>query len=255
MFEGFQFLLILGGGLLLGLAARLALPGDQEISWSETIVVGIAGAGIGGIAINLFLEPENPLRFGVATAIAGFAGSVLVLAGLVYWRRRKVRGRSVQEIIAAGESDSVEFKQTSRHNIHTNNRDSKLELAIAKTVAGFLNGNGGTLLIGVTDDGEITGIAPDLKYMKEPDLDRYELWLHDYLGGRLGTTALTDVDISFETVGTATVTRVAVEPSERPVFLDEPGGGRSADFYVRLGNSTRQLRTDEVLDYEKSRWG
>ena len=30
------------------------------------------------------------------------------------------------------------------------------------------------------------------------------------------------------------------------VFLDEPGGGREADMYVRMGNSTRKLPAAEV---------
>lgn len=255
MLDGLQFLLVLGGGLVLGLAARLVLPGRQTLSWAETIVVGIAGSGIGGLAINLFQEPENLFRLGLATAIAGLGGSVLVLAGMLWWRSRNQVAHQTEDLIAAGESETVEFKQTARHNIHTNDRDPKLELVVAKTVAGFLNARGGTLLIGVDDEGSATGIEPDLRYLRQQDLDRYELWMHDYLGQRLGAAALASIDVTFESVGEHTVALVRVEASDRPVFLDEPGGTRSADFYVRMGNSTRQLRTDEVLDYEKTRWG
>ena len=51
------------------------------------------------------------------------------------------------------------------------------------------------------------------------------------------------------------VCRLEIEASERPVLLDEPKGPRTADFYVRIGNSTRRLLPDELLRYQESHWG
>ena len=61
------------------------------------------------------------------------------------------------EIVAGGESKWVEFKQTGRVNLHTGRRDQVIEQMVVKTVAGFMNADGGTLLIGVSDTGEVTG--------------------------------------------------------------------------------------------------
>ena len=61
---------------------------------------------------------------------------------------------SVSELIATGESDDVEFKSTLRTNLHTGQIDDKMQSAVLKSIAGFLNAKGGTLLIGVADDGE-----------------------------------------------------------------------------------------------------
>lgn len=254
--DGLQFLLILALGVVYGALARLVLPGRQDVTWSETIVAGIAGAAVGGMASNLISNPDRPWAVGLGTAVAALGGTIVVMLGLVAWKKGRQRPRRTPtaRLIASGESDDIEFKQTARTNIHTNSRDPKVEMAIAKTVAGFLNGEGGTLLIGVADDGTVTSIEPDLPHMKSHDLDRYELWLSDYLGRTLGTTSLTFVDVTFDEMPEGAVARVDVEPSDRPVFLDEPGGTKTADFYVRLGNSTRQLRTDEVLEYQRTRW-
>ena len=85
---------------------------------------------------------------------------------------------STEAIIAAGESKWVEFKQTGRVNLHTNQRDEVIEQQVVKAVAGFMNAEGGTLLIGVSDSGEITGIEIDLKTLgKKQNTDGFAVWL------------------------------------------------------------------------------
>lgn len=68
---------------------------------------------------------------------------------------------SIRDIIVKGESHEVEFKSTLRINQHTGNSDPRMELAVLRTLAGFLNTNGGILMIGVTDDGTTLGINAD----------------------------------------------------------------------------------------------
>ena len=68
----------------------------------------------------------------------------------------------VNELIAKGESSTVEFKSSLRRNLHTNQNDRIVELAVLKTVAAFLNSrDGGTLIIGVSDDHKPVGIEVD----------------------------------------------------------------------------------------------
>ena len=59
----------------------------------------------------------------------------------------------VTELVSIGESHAVEFKSTLRTNMHTGTRDPRMENAILRALAGFLNTNGGTLVVGVADDG------------------------------------------------------------------------------------------------------
>jgi predicted HTH transcriptional regulator len=61
----------------------------------------------------------------------------------------------VADLIAAGESGGVEFKSTLRTNLHTHQPDEKIQLSALKTIAGFLNAHGGTLVIGVVCGGRV----------------------------------------------------------------------------------------------------
>ena len=70
---------------------------------------------------------------------------------------------TVTELIALGESQRVEFKSTARWNLYTGQVDKRMEHVVTKTVCGFLNAEGGTLLIGVDDDGQLIGLSDDMK--------------------------------------------------------------------------------------------
>jgi uncharacterized membrane protein YeaQ/YmgE (transglycosylase-associated protein family) len=249
---------ILLAGLVLGSTARFLLPGDQRLTLAETTLIGIAGAGVGSVLVNIFDRGTSMTAPGIASALGALVGSLIVL-GVSTFIASKLGLRSdptvsVAELLEQGETSTVEFKSTARWNLHTQARDDRVELVIAKTVAGFLNGEGGTLLIGVDDGGNAIGLDTDLRLMKQPDNDRYQLWLTDYLEGALGKPSLAYITIRFESVGTTDVAVIEVQPSERPVYLDEPKGQRTADFYVRMGNSTRKLLTDEFATYRQSRW-
>ncbi len=160
---------------------------------------------------------------------------------------------STAELIARGESGRVEFKQTARINVATKQRDQVIELMVIKSVAGFMNAHGGTLLIGVTDRGEVFGIEKDLKTLgSKQNRDGFELWLTGLLDNTLGPTGTSRVSISYEDFSEGTVCRVDVTPGNKPTFVR--GGNREADLYVRLNNSTRLLNTSDALDYVSSRW-
>jgi uncharacterized membrane protein YeaQ/YmgE (transglycosylase-associated protein family) len=253
-------LAILIGGFVFGGLARMIVPGSQRLTWSETTLVGIAGAAVGAVIVNLVTPGAGTTEFRWQTLIGVLGGSVLVLVvvntvmnRLGLRQEENVRPTAAQ-LVASGEGHAVEFKQTARWNIHSEQRDPKIELVIAKTVAGFLNADGGTLLIGVADDGSAVGLDQDLSLMKAPDLDRYELWISDHLERCLGKPAVAQVRVTFELIANNQVCRIEVEPSPDPVFLDEPGGRREADMYVRMGNSTRKLLTDEALEYVRQHW-
>ena len=249
---------IIIGGFIFGSIARFIVPGRQPFSLAETTIMGMVGAAIGASVVNAFSGANEFDRLDLASAIGGVAGSVVVIAVATvlaeHFGWHEVPTPSAAEVIAGGESATVEFKSTARWNVHTEARDDRLELVIAKTVAGFLNADGGTLIIGVDDEGNALGLDADLSLMKAPDHDRYELWLTDHLERSLGKPALRFVTVTFEPYAGTHVVMVSVEPSDGPVFVDEPKGGRTADFYVRMGNSTRRLLTDEFAEYQRSRW-
>ena len=65
------------------------------------------------------------------------------------------------DLVSGGESDTVEFKSTLRVNLHTGKNDRNIEQAVLKTLAGFLNAKGGTLVVGVADNGTPLGLESD----------------------------------------------------------------------------------------------
>ncbi len=162
---------------------------------------------------------------------------------------------TIEALMKAGESARVEFKSTARWNLHTNARDERMEQVIVKTVAGFMNADGGTLLIGVDDDGNAVGLDNDYSLQRKAGRDGFELWLTDLLVSHVGRVAATGVSVTFEEVGGKDVCRVEVGDAAGPVFVRTAKAPKTADFFVRMGNSTRQLMTDEVLRYEKEHWG
>jgi hypothetical protein len=163
------------------------------------------------------------------------------------------QGASVAELIARGEGARVEFKQTARVNLSTKQRDQVIELMVAKSIAGFMNAHGGTLLIGVTDRGEVFGLQKDLKTLgSKQNRDGFELWLTGMLDNMLGPTATSQVSISYEDFPEGSVCRIDVGSSKRPTFVK--GGKGEADLYVRLNNSTRLLNTADAVEYVSSHW-
>jgi len=67
-------------------------------------------------------------------------------------------------IVRQGEGPYLEFKSSLRWDMAESRINRALEGVVLKTLAGFLNSHvGGTLLIGVTDNGEIIGLEKTIK--------------------------------------------------------------------------------------------
>lgn len=245
---------------LIGQLARWLLRGRVRLSTSTTTVIAVlgisGGLAVGGLVRGVDAEPWDPI---VILMAVGLTTLLLALFATVASRLQPPRpAEAVQELIRRGESDRLEFKSSARWNLHTKARDEKIELVIAKAVSGFLNSDGGTLLIGVNDAGEFVGLVNDFAVVKSPDPDRYELWLRDLLATTLGQPAAVQAVIDFTPVtvddADTYVCRVTCPASPRPVFLRPGKGGTQAELWVRNGNSTRQLKVDEAVDYVMHRW-
>ena len=250
--------LVLLVGLVLGATAQWALRGRAKLAASSLIVLTILSVSVGMLLLGLLAPRVHP--FSVLGLVVALGASVVALVGyaaVAAHVQHPVAPAPITELMRAGESSTVEFKSSARWNLHTHVRDDKMELVFAKTVAGFLNSDGGTLLIGVDDDGEAIGLVNDFSTVKVPDTDRYELWLRDFLTATLGQNAsvLPVIDFAPVTVdGAATyVCRVICPASPRPVYLRVPKSGGS-ELWVRTGNSTRLLKVDEAIDYVMHRW-
>ncbi|CAN5618247.1 DEAD/DEAH box helicase family protein [soil metagenome] len=156
--------------------------------------------------------------------------------------------KTVDEIIAGGEGTTTEFKSTLRTNLHTNAPDAKMEHAALKTIAGFLNSpDGGTLLIGVNDDGQVLGIGSD-QFASE---DKMNLHLVNLIKARLGTASMLNIKPHFEDSQHKRVLVVDCLPSATPIYLKN---GSSEEFYIRAGASSAALSASEMTDYIRQRY-
>lgn len=159
---------------------------------------------------------------------------------------------TVAELIEAGESLTVEFK-SSLFVAYTDGVPEKVIIgSVTKTIAALLNTDGGCLVIGVTDEGGIVGIEPDLE-VKKFDPDRFENALMTTIANAVGPVAAHRCKARFEPVDGKTVCLVDVEPSPAPVYANTDKGANI--FYTRLGNTTRILETPDAVEYIGARWG
>lgn len=68
----------------------------------------------------------------------------------------------IKDQIAIGENNTTEFKSSYRRDIRQQQLNDALKFQIIKTIAAFLNSEGGKLYVGVADDGTILGIENDI---------------------------------------------------------------------------------------------
>jgi len=153
----------------------------------------------------------------------------------------------IEDLISAGESDAVEFKTTLRTNLHTGQRDPRMEFSCLRTIAGFLNTNGGRLIVGVSDDGVAQGIDPD-GFASE---DKMVLHLVNLVKDRMGPFIMTHIHPRFEDYDGTRVLVVDCWKSHSAVFVKD---GPVEKFFIRTGPSTTELTASQVQGYIKQRF-
>lgn len=157
----------------------------------------------------------------------------------------------VQELILAGESDTVEFKSTLRYDLRTKEVNKKLEYVIAKTIAAFMNSEGGNLFIGVDDNHNMLGLADDIATLSKPNIDGFELHLVEIVKKYIGAGLMSHIKISFPAIEDTQICRIKASKSGKPVFTQYEG---KEDFFVRSGCSSQPLGREDQSAYEKSHW-
>jgi ATP-dependent Lon protease len=160
----------------------------------------------------------------------------------------------IQELISDHENSRVEFKSSARWNYRKGDKDTEIELAIIKTIAGFMNAHGGTLLIGVDDDGVILGLENDYKVTPKKNKDGLELWLTNFIVDSVGASAAMNAQVSFVEEDDLDVCCIEVKASSKPVFTSYGKANVDDEFYLRMNNQTRKLKKSEFLDYQRDRW-
>ncbi len=185
-----------------------------------------------------------------------------------HYAEHQFKGNNTEEddassLISGGESANVEFKPAiwfdhwrakNDSGYVANKRASRVRDKIIRTIAGFLNADGGILFIGVSDDGNSYGIEKDVKLSGRGDLDGYELDLFSTLTNTMDKQVIArKVRVSFPDYQGVTIARVDVQKSDEPVFANLKNS--KEDFYIRIGNSTNRLSVQSAMAYvAKHNW-
>ena len=161
--------------------------------------------------------------------------------------------RNAEELIKQGESKTLEFKSTLRWNLKEERKDRRgVTYAAVKTIAAFLNTEGGDLLLGVADDGSVVGIEQD----RFDSDDKFMLHLTQCVRNGLGDRAGTCIDPRIQIIDGKAVCAVGCQRSPEPVFLKWKGvsAAEASDFFVRSGPGTVRLSRTDAKKYTSTRF-
>ncbi len=155
----------------------------------------------------------------------------------------------IRDLIAKGEGNYLEFKETLFTNIRTGKEDAEITKEALKTIAAFLNTSGGILLIGVSKEGEIKGIQKDYQFCpkKTKNNDGFQLKFRDKLLTIQKQYSPNKIKIDFEETFAGIICRVDIPSSPTEIYLND-------EFYVREGNRSRKLSLPEHASWIKSRY-
>jgi len=154
----------------------------------------------------------------------------------------------VLELIKKGENEKIELKSTMRVNLHTNEIDKKIEHAIVKTIASFLNSKGGTLLIGVSDNGEILGTEKD----RFENNDKLNLHLANLIKEKIGKNYAPSINSQLILIEGKIIVKIECKKNDKPVFVKTASG--EEEFYIRAGPSSTQIKARDLVDYIEKRF-
>lgn len=185
-------------------------------------------------------------------------------------RRRLLSGKlsrhespaDLLSVIVGGESNTVEFKTSLGWNVPAPDPSDRQATAahedqlhqFVKSVAAFLNSDGGTLIVGVRDDQHVTGIQMDLNTYKG-SRDRLVRVATEKLIRSLDDAAL-GVRLSVEQVAGNEVLVCRTPRSDHPVFAKNLKGRLKGKeiFWVRVNNQIEELTGTALANYLADRF-
>ena len=153
----------------------------------------------------------------------------------------------LEQLIGQGETTQIEFKSTLRVNLHTGQPDKKMEHACLKTIAAFLNSQGGYLIVGVDDSGEALGIEKD----GFPNEDKMNLHLVNLIKERMGAHHMLHIEPRFEPFQEKRVLVIRCKESNVAVYVKE---GNTEQFFTRTGAATSELIASAAQIYIQQRF-
>jgi hypothetical protein len=154
------------------------------------------------------------------------------------------------DIINLGESATLEFKSTLQWDMVKNEKNKALRKSVLKTVSAFLNSDGGTLVIGVEDDGAICGLLNDLLTTENSE-DKFLNLVNTLIYDSIGPEFAALIKTRLESIEHKKVCVLEIDRSLLPAYLTLDG---HKEFYVRMNNTSRSLDPEETVKYINQNW-
>lgn len=184
--------------------------------------------------------------------ISNFEEYVHIIQQMIRTSSGRLPERSIEDIIKKGEGIFTEFKETLRYDIRKGEVSKEMEHAVIKAIVGFMNSDGGTLLIGVDDNALVKGLENDYKSLPKKNRDGFENHLSMLVKTMIGLPFSKYVSVQFENMEDKDICMVTVRESHKPAYVRN--GDKKEEFFVRVGNSTQPFMMSEAEEYIKTHW-
>jgi hypothetical protein len=145
----------------------------------------------------------------------------------------------ILKMLRIGENKYIEFKETFSKNLKKNIKDDNIRKASLKTIVGFLNADGGTLLIGIDDKGEIKGVENDYFESKDDYIKNFKNLIKE----KIGPDFYTFINWDLIEVEGKNILKVDCKPSNKACFFEDK------EFFVRTNPATDKLEGRKQQDY------
>ena len=153
--------------------------------------------------------------------------------------------RPLSDLISMGEGMGLEFKSTLQWDVVQGKQNKGLRDAVLKTLVAFMNSEGGMLLIGVEDSGQIFGLERDLNIVGGSQ-DKFLQLLNSLVADRIGVQYTPHVVARMDGVDGKPICIIDTSKSTEPAFMSVQN---RREFYIRVGNTTRALDAEETVEY------
>jgi len=263
---GFYLSLVtVGSFLMMGVTSL-----TQAQNFYEGLEIGYRGAQVITVLLTLFIiykktiyQEMSAIILGILALIFtefGLMGSGIFIACLTVMKNKRAKKPlkvevsrniysfddtklSLLNIISSGETRNAEFKETFSLETKTKKKEKYLIEGKIKTIAGFLNTDGGTLIIGVDDEGRTIGVNEEIALLHGSD-DKYLLHFKDVVMKKIGPKFLTLINYNIRLVGNKKLLVIVCQPSNEPIYVNS-----EKDFFARTGPATEKLEGPSLVEY------
>lgn len=205
-------------------------------------------------------EEDEPTTFEILETSLDFSDKDKPNWWLSYEEKKQIvkeyiQERQIERAFRFGENNFIEFKPSLLYNFKTQQASIGVKNIIAKVICSFLNTNGGKLLIGVNDKGEIQGLDYDFSLKtKDNEFDFFRNEFDNLLFQFFDKNIYNYIKADFNSDYDKPFFIISVKPSDIPFFLINKKEN-TKEFYIRTITSSVPISDiEEVVKYCLTHW-